>query len=550
MRWLGRIPASAAVLCVLAAIASAAPAGAAEPGVVVPRLDDVPATVARVQAAGARHVRLFVSWRALEPSPGTLGGDLARYDDAVDRLRALGISTYFVVLQTPAWATSSGAADAPPPPGAYADFMRRLAAHFRGRVQAYEVWNEPDFPVFWRGGASAGDYTALLRATYPAVKAGDPAARVGVGGLVGNDYTYLGYLYLAGAKGSFDFVGVHTDNDCNGDPRQAARDVDGRIERFAFTGYREVRETMLANGDDKPIWMTELGWSTTSIRCPANRRRRAGVTPAVQAAYLSRAYACLAADPYVEKGTWFSLNDFGPDDSIGTRFGLLSFGGARRPAFAAFRRAARVAPDRRCGLRTDRVPPTLTLSAPRDGQLRSGDLYYRAGASDAGGLRTLALFVDGRRVRVTARRLLRGRWTGWRRLAYGPHVVRFQAVDRALNATSRTVTVTRVPYGQGEPIPTRIALNVYGSGPDRLAAARLYTLPHVARALAQGDLTLRWERRAGTLWVAVGGASTAPVGDAVRSRRHLGPGSYRVVVAYSGFRSFRRAVARRGFAVG
>jgi hypothetical protein len=528
----------------------AAPARAAEPGVVVPRLDDVSATVARVQASGARHVRLFVSWRALEPTRGALAGDIARYDDAVNRLRALGISTYFVVLQTPAWATSSGAADAPPPPAAYADFLLRLAAHFRGRVQAYEVWNEPDFPAFWRGGASPADYAALLRAAYPAVKAGDPGARVGIGGLVGNDYTFLGYLYLAGAKGSFDFVGVHTDNDCNGDPRQAIRDVGGRIARFAFTGYREVRQTMLANGEDKPIWMSELGWSTASIRCPSIPSRPAGVSAAVQASYLTRAYACLAADPYVEKATWFSLDDFGPEDSIGTRFGLISFGGARRPAFAAFQRAGRVAPDRRCGLQTDRGGPGLSLTAPRDGQRRSGDLYYRAVAGDASGVRTLTLYVDGRRVRVTARRVLRGRWTGWRRLPYGPHTVRVRAVDRAHNVSTRSVTVTRVPYGQGESIPTRIALRVYGSGADRLAGGQLYTLPHAARALARGSLVVRFERMAGSAWAAAGSSTRAPVNGAVRARRHLAAGRYRVVAEYAGYHSFRRAVARRVFSVG
>jgi hypothetical protein len=543
-----RLGTSVAILCVLVSVLAASPAvRAAEPGVVLTSFGNVPETVARVQAVRARHVRVFLSWRGLEPQPGSLSPDLAVYDDLVDSLRAVGIGTYFVVLQTPSWASAGGAPDAPPPPVPYADFLRRLTAHFRGRVLAYEVWNEPDFPAFWQGGASPATYAALLRIAYTAAKVGDPNAKVGIGGLVGNDYSYLSALYDQGARGSFDFVGVHTDTDClRADPRRAIRDVDGRVARGSFTGYREVRQTMLDHGDDKPIWISELGWSTTTVRCPVNRSVRAGVSPAAQAAFLRRAYACLAADPFVQMGTWFSLADAGPANSIATRFGLTTLGGARRPAFAAFQRAATVAPDRGCGLQVDRAPPQLQFTLPRDGASRSGDLYFRASVR---GARTLALLVDGRQIRITGKHRLRGRWTGWRRVADGPHTVTMRAVDRARNTITRSATVNKVPYGLGEAIPTRIALRVYGGGANRLAGAALYTRPHDARALAQGSLSVRWERHSGGGWTQVGPAQTGGLNATLRSRRHLAPGRYRAVAEFAGFRSFRRAVARRTFTV-
>jgi len=53
-------------------------------------------------------------------------------------------------------------------------------------------------------------------------------------------------------------VAVHTDTAClTTDPREYYREPSGRIGRYSFTGYREVRATMLAHGDDKPVWMTE-----------------------------------------------------------------------------------------------------------------------------------------------------------------------------------------------------------------------------------------------------------------------------------------------------
>ena len=62
---------------------------------------------------------------------------------------------------------------------------------------------------------SPAQYAALLAAADVAIKAADPAATVVLGGLTGNDATYLAQLYAAGVAGSFDAVGVHTDTACN-----------------------------------------------------------------------------------------------------------------------------------------------------------------------------------------------------------------------------------------------------------------------------------------------------------------------------------------------
>ncbi len=98
----------------------------------------------------------------------------------------------------------------------------------------------------------------------PRSRAADPSATVVLGGLTGNDYSFLEGVYQAGGKGSFDAVGVHTDTACNIlSPYEFLRGSDNRLIPDSFLAYREVRATMLANGDDKPIWMTELSWRTT-----------------------------------------------------------------------------------------------------------------------------------------------------------------------------------------------------------------------------------------------------------------------------------------------
>ncbi|MDX6696706.1 MAG: polysaccharide biosynthesis protein PslG [Solirubrobacteraceae bacterium] len=541
--------AAAALACAFAGAALPAAAGAAEPGVVLPNPTLNDGTLQRIQSSGARNVRVFASWKMLEQRRGQFTPYiLADYDALADKMKSLGIGVYFVVTQTPDWAGS--AANSAPPAGAYADFMGRLAAHFRGRVQAYEVWNEPDDVVFWAGGAPPADYTALLKGAHAAVNAADPAAKVGVGGLVGNDYGYLEKLYGAGAKGSFDFVGVHTDTGCQHvDPKLASRDVDGRISRWSFTGYREVRATMEAHGDPKPIWMTEIGWQVRGDKCPQAPGDPAGVTAAVQGTYLSHAYGCLAADPYVERASWFSLTDFAATEATGGGYGLFTFAGIGRPSLAAFQRAGSAAADHSCGLKVDAGGAGIDVAYPTGASGVSGDLRFKASARDDQGIRNLAVLVDGRQVKITAKKELTGVWTGWRKLAMGPHTVTFRAVDDALNVTTRDVTVNRVAYGDGEPVRTRISVGLYGTGKSRIAAGTLFTRPGEAKPFLRGRMTIAFERKAGPRWVPYGGAAAGSVSSALQRRRKFKPGRYRVVITFAGYKSFRPATARRSFTI-
>ncbi len=53
---------------------------------------------------------------------------------------------------------------------------KALAEHFKGRISAYEVWNEADISVF--GDETADRYAPFLKATYLGIKAADPGAIV------------------------------------------------------------------------------------------------------------------------------------------------------------------------------------------------------------------------------------------------------------------------------------------------------------------------------------------------------------------------------------
>ncbi len=296
----------------------------------------------------------------------------------------------------------------------------------------------------------------MLKAAYPAIKAADPAATVLVGGLVGNDFEFVERLYDQGAKGSFDGVGVHTDTAClTTDPREYYREPSGRIGRYSFTGYREVRATMLAHGDDKPVWMTELGWASTTAVCERGGRagtKAGGVTQAEQADFLGKAYGCLANDPWVEQAAWFNLHDLqtgSTNDSL--NLGLVTDAFVHKPAFAAFQRAAAASPIA-CGGTLDAGAPQVSILAPTDGSRYLSTLPISITATDDEGVNDIDLIVDGKEVPLKTVKSGTGasvkfEWGGARELAYGPHTVVATASDEAKNVGRASVSVTHVGGG-------------------------------------------------------------------------------------------------------
>lgn len=135
------------------------------------------------------------------------------------------------------------------------------------QVKAWEIWNEPNLYAFDPPVPDAVKYVNLLKAAYTNIKSANPSALV-VGGAFGQMPTnyfrvdawcgsyveadisppdFLRWMYAAGAKGYFDVLSVHL---YGADSNQLQQ-------------LQTLRDIMLANGDDKPIWVTEIGYSTS-----------------------------------------------------------------------------------------------------------------------------------------------------------------------------------------------------------------------------------------------------------------------------------------------
>jgi polysaccharide biosynthesis protein PslG len=444
--------ARAALAVVVAAFASLAypfPAQAADPGVVSDlnwgiSAEDQERTAALLDTMGARWVRIHISWSDFEPSKGSYNEwNLNATGRAIAQARGAGANVVVMVHKAPAWASGSTSSNVPRNPADFAAFMAFLAGYYKGQVGAYEIWNEQNYVRFWSTGPDPTAYTALLKAAYPAVKAGDPAALVVFGGLSTNDYDFVDGAYRAGAKGFFDVMATHPYTDCGtAAPERIARRSDGRMTRGSFPAYREVRATMLAHGDAKPIWFTEFGWNTSTAVCdPARGIWQGGVSEAVQADYLARAFDFLAQDPYVEVAVWYSFrNNFWALDAdrAEARTGLLRTDFSPKPAYDAFvDYAGSTAPP-------EDGAPSVSLTSPLDGARFRNSLTMSAEARDDAGVASVEFRVDGTPVALVSAAPYTFVWQVPRELSYGVHTVEARVLDVQGLEAFDSVSVVRV----------------------------------------------------------------------------------------------------------
>jgi polysaccharide biosynthesis protein PslG len=288
--------------------------------------------IGRARALHAALVRVEISWAAMEPQgPGQLEPRaLAFADRLMADASANGIKVIAVVDRTPCWASSAprsllrkcgpgvpGKADAWPPsdPASYASFVAYLAERYASSLAAIEIWNEPDQvnEDYLAGSRKPERYAALLRAAYPAIKQANPSVPVIAGSLVGYNGKFLRALYAAGIKGYYDGLAVH-------------------FYTLTLASLREFRSVQLANGDTKPLWLDEFGWSSCWPH-QKTQQEQACVTPQVQAQNITNIYRSLARIPYIAADVLYELQGLGHED-----FGVLSARGARKPAYRALAR--------------------------------------------------------------------------------------------------------------------------------------------------------------------------------------------------------------------
>ena len=302
---------------------------------------DLNAELDSMQKLGITWVRFDIEWGDVQYSSAT-SSNWTSYDNLVKAIVAHHMKALGIILFTPQWARTpgcTGGVECPPSdPSLYATFASEVAARYKGEgLHYWEIWNEPNNFNFWATKVDCDAYTALLKVTYPAIKAVDPDAVIVTGGLAPestNDVSlsptdFLSCVYNDGGKNYFDAVGDHPYTY----PNFPSSDGTGAWNQMSVT-VPSLRSIMVANGDSaKKIWFTEFGTPTDG---PDSHWY---VSEAQQAAMVTDTFNLYKSYSWAGPLFWYTFKDSGSTtDTNENFFGLIRFDNSLKPAYTVLQK--------------------------------------------------------------------------------------------------------------------------------------------------------------------------------------------------------------------
>jgi hypothetical protein len=195
---------------------------------------------------GVKWIRGWWGWGMAEKERGQF--DWTEYDRQLAAVERAGMRLMPILLRYyPAyereWAGKTDGIQRPPyRMEEWAGFVRKVAERYRGRVMAWEVWNEPSSSG---AGFIPELYASLLRATAPAIRGADPKAAIV--GFAGVSLDYMEKTLAQGVLNTMDVVSEHS-------YAELSQPEDRLPERT-----KAVRSLLARSGGERPIWHTEQG---------------------------------------------------------------------------------------------------------------------------------------------------------------------------------------------------------------------------------------------------------------------------------------------------
>jgi hypothetical protein len=266
-----------------------------------------------LRMVGIGWVRERFAWGATEPEKGTLqyAAGNVDYDKVADAFTQQGVRVYQIWHDSPHWTHPDDPNTRNPRDlrDVYA-FAKRVGERYKGKVLAWEVWNEPDIG-FW---PDLGDtFAGLQKAAYLGFKAADPALLVLLGSFSRGYCPFDESLFEAGIADYFDIFNWHI----YAPPERYAEVLKSYIDLLSRYGCA-----------DRPVWLTEAGICLVATQpdgelSPDDERK--------QAEFVPKSFACSLA-----AGTdrhFFFVYPYYLEN--GVQFGALRRDLSPRPAFIA-----------------------------------------------------------------------------------------------------------------------------------------------------------------------------------------------------------------------
>lgn len=321
---------------------------------------DIATVTAQINQLGMHWVKQTIYWRDIEPVRGQI--DFAALDEIINRYTSANLKILLTVTSSPAWSRSYILENGPSDNLAdYGTFVAALAQRYAGRVQAYEIWNEPNRRSEWSCTESTDKpsfckarYSDLLGIAYKAIKGVDANAVVVSAGLAPtgfndginaiDDRIFLKDLYATGLADMSDAIGAHPlgwanppDSACC----TASAGVTTHFENASFyfrntlDDYRKIIVDSKDGGT--PIWVTKFGWGTSEdTNAPDKNDVFLSYTSLEeQATYISRGFELATELGFIGPMFLSNLNGCQAGGDVDScYYSLIAPNGTPRPAFA------------------------------------------------------------------------------------------------------------------------------------------------------------------------------------------------------------------------
>lgn len=317
----------------------------------------------KIKELGVGWVRIDVGWDGIQPD-SSKDYNWTNLDRVVTTARLNGINVLGILTYTPKWARNpscvGGPKCAPSDITQFAEFSKKAAKHFKGTINNWEIWNEPNIPNFWSPKPDVTHYTSLLKVTYVAIKGVNQSAIVITGGLSpatdGYNFsiapvTFVRALYASGAQDYFDAVALH--------PYSYPASPDYVANWNAWQQIQQVRSILVAQDDgEKKIWLTEYGVPTGG---PGDMHESHQpnftygfdyMSENAQATFLSMALLSYdKSKDWLGPFFWYSFKDLGSNSNDPENFfGLLRYDGSKKPAYDVFKNVISATPIKQTSL--------------------------------------------------------------------------------------------------------------------------------------------------------------------------------------------------------
>lgn len=291
-----------------------------------------PDSIAVARALGNRWLRLHdassaTKWTAVEPREN----NFRFVDDGIDAARASGLSILGMLCGAPPWASVNPRAtsgywatynypDREDGAALWSRYISRTVSHYRGRIDDWEVWNEPWSDGFFKG--TATQYGHLLGLASEAARAANPSVRILGFGAAAHKLAWTGEALAATPEGAFDVFSFHDYN----------ASFYGGAESNAVRLATRFTEIQHPRGEPRPLWDTECGPGHVASWHALPGVSGKGLSPRAQMAHIVR-FEVTQLSAGVRRSFYYTLHN--PPPSGESAYQAVEHDGAIRPVMAA-----------------------------------------------------------------------------------------------------------------------------------------------------------------------------------------------------------------------